>query len=115
MEENIFGKIATERRFLFDIFYNVEPLSAYLMKTNTYMIGLYYQNRLIGGFLEETTETPITYTQMGMALDNVMPKNLSDLGKYVKKNKGVVEYYFLSAKHMEMLSCPIKKSMTKNK
>lgn len=107
-EKNIFGKVATERRFLFDIFYNIEPLSAYLAKTNTYMIGLYNQNRLIGSLLEETTNTPITFTQMGIALDNVMPKNLAELEEYIKKYKNVVEYYFLSVKHLEMMASPFK-------
>lgn len=93
-----------KKKFLFNIFYNIEPLSAYLQKSGVFVLGLYFQNRLVGAFLEET-EVKITFTQMGMALDNVFPKNLNDLDEFVKKNKKTVEYYFLSPEHMEIFPC----------
>lgn len=105
---NIFGSFGTKNLFLFDIFYNIEPISVYLKKTKVYVIGLYFGRRLIGCILEETSQSEkITFQQVGMALDSIFPKNLDDLEKYANENSEKAEYYLIGIEHLTHLSCPL--------
>ncbi|MDT9499155.1 hypothetical protein [Capnocytophaga canimorsus] len=83
--------MATIKNFLSRKLYEVEPITAYLFKSETYVAGLYKGARLIGCMVYPPYGVEVS--TLGKHIEDIFPKNLNDLELFMEKNKQKARYY----------------------
>ncbi len=77
-------------KYLFRILYNIEVESLFLYKSNTYVMGLYSKNRLVGCMYE--VGSPFSVAKLVEQIEEIFPPHHLNMGKWKRERNHIGMY-----------------------